>query len=284
MDAYLVDGHAQHFRRGLRDDGVAPRSDVGHVGLDADNAFRVEPHACSRGKEQVVSERRGDAHADQPVAVAPRAGSAASVPSETFRAELETADKVAVRERPLRLFRIDLGVVDDPEFDRIDAKLLRHLVHGDFKRHQAGRLTRSAHGVALRKIERRQAHCGHAVCSGIEQPGLHDGSLGLSAGQVARPALMRDRGDLAVAFGTDAEALNCRRSVRRVVHQERAGQRHFDRPAGGPSGKCRQYGIGAQEQLAAEAAADERRHQVNLLLIDAEGRGEVGPPPVDHLA
>jgi hypothetical protein len=43
--------------------------------------------------------------------------------------------------------------LSDAELDRVHAQLLRHLVHGDFQRHQAGRLARGAHGVAFGQVE-----------------------------------------------------------------------------------------------------------------------------------
>ena len=36
------------------------------------------------------------------------------------------------------MFRIDLGVVEDAELDRIEPELFGHLVHGDLERHQPG--------------------------------------------------------------------------------------------------------------------------------------------------
>jgi hypothetical protein len=42
----LVERHAHHLGRGLRDDRVAAGADVGHVGLDGDDALGgVQPHA-----------------------------------------------------------------------------------------------------------------------------------------------------------------------------------------------------------------------------------------------
>jgi hypothetical protein len=145
-------------------------------------------------------------------------------PAEALGAKFQTTDEITVRKRPLGLFGIDLRIVDDPELHGIDAELLGHLVHGDFERHQTRRFARCTHGVAFGQIERRQPHRRHAVGTGIKQPRLHDGGLRLAAGKVARPALMRDRRDLAVALGADANALDGRRAVRGVVHQKRAGQ------------------------------------------------------------
>ena len=70
MDHDLLERHAHHLGRGLRDDRVAAGADVGHVGLDRDDAVAVEPDARARFHQQIVAERRRHADADQPVAVA----------------------------------------------------------------------------------------------------------------------------------------------------------------------------------------------------------------------
>ena len=67
---HLVERHAHRLGGGLRDDRVRAGADVGHVGLDSDRAAVVEPHARARLRHDVVAERRRDAHADQPAAVA----------------------------------------------------------------------------------------------------------------------------------------------------------------------------------------------------------------------
>jgi hypothetical protein len=55
----------------------------------------------------------------------------APVPAESRRARAKAADERPLRERPLRMLRIDLRVVADTELDRIEAELFRHLVDRD---------------------------------------------------------------------------------------------------------------------------------------------------------
>ena len=185
---------------------------------------------------------------------------------------------------PLGLFGINLGVVENTKLDGIDADFLGDLVNRDLERHQAGRLSRCPHGVALWKIECRQPHRRHAVFTGIKQTCLHDGGLGISTLNVARPALMRDGRDLAVAFGADADALDGRRAVGRVVDEKRARQRDLDRAFRSLGPESGQQGICPQKQLTTETAANERRHQMDFLLVDVERGRQIGSPPVDHLA
>ncbi|MNV45902.1 hypothetical protein D3C71_1377140 [compost metagenome] len=90
-----------------------------------------------------------------------------------------------MRERPLRVFWIDLGIVLDAELDRIHAELLRHLVDCDLERHQTGSFTWGSHCIALRQIERRELHGGHPVFTSIEQARLHHRRLRPTTRQIA---------------------------------------------------------------------------------------------------
>ena len=178
---------------------------------------------------------------------------------------------------------IDLGVVEDAELDRIEAELLGHLVHGDLQRHHARRLARRAHRIAFRQVEHRKPRRGHAVGAGIEQPRLADRRLRLAAGQIAGPALVADRGDLAVPGRADADALDRRRPMRGVVEHQRPRQRHLHRPPRRARAERGEQRVGAQEQLAAEAAADEGRDRRTFSLGMPSVLAMSRRAPVDHL-
>ena len=144
----------------------------------------VEPDARGRLHEQVVAERRRDADADQPAPIARLARQrVALAPAEAIGADAQAFGEMALREWPLRMFGIDLGIVEDAKLDRIEPELLRHLVDRDFQRHHARRLARRAHGVAFGQIEHREPHRGHAVGAGVEQARLADRGL-----RICRPA------------------------------------------------------------------------------------------------
>ena len=174
-------------------------------------------------------------------------------------------------------------VVKDAEIDRVEREFLGHLVHGDLERHQAGRLARRTHGIAFGEVEHSEPHSGHTIGAGVQQPGLAYRSLQLATRQVAGPALMADGGDLAVAGGANADTLDRRGPMRGVVENQRPRQRHFHRPPDRTRAERREHRVSAHPQLAAEAAADERRYQTDLVLGDAERRGHVARAPVDHL-
>ena len=142
---------------------------------------------------------------------------------------------------------------------------------GDLQRHHARRLARRAHVIAFGQVEHGEPHRRHTVGAGIEKAGLANrGFRSLAARQIAGPALVADRGDLAVASGAYADALDRRRAVRGVVEHEGARQRHLHRASSRARAERREHRVGTQPQLAAEAAADEGRYQAHLFLGDAE--------------
>lgn len=95
---------------------------------------------------------------------------------------------------------------------------------------------------------------------------------------------MTDRSDFAIATCANADSLDRRRPVRRVVHQEGAGQGDLHGAPGFAGGERGKHRICSQEQLDSETTAHEGRHDMDFLLVDSERRREIGPPPVDHLA
>ena len=164
MDHYLLKRHAHHFSRGLGDDRVAAGADVSHVDLDRHDAAVIEADARARFGEEIIAERGGYSHADQPLPVADRAGlGAALVPTEAIGADAQTFDKLALRKRPRGIFGINLRIVENAERDRIEPELFGELVDGDFQGHHARCLARRAHRVGFGQVERRQPCRRHAV-------------------------------------------------------------------------------------------------------------------------
>ena len=164
----LCERHAHHLRRGLGDDRVAAGADVGHVGFDRDDATACRAARARRTSsasccgtpaatpmpisQSPVAHRcpASDCASSQPKRSAPRRRHSTSWRCENGRS---------------RLLRIDLGIVEDAELDRVDAELLRHLVHRDLERHHARRLARRAHRIAFGQVEHGEASRGHAVCA-----------------------------------------------------------------------------------------------------------------------
>ena len=94
---------------------------------------------------------------------------------------------------------------------------------------------------------------------------------------------MRDGQDASIRTCADPNALPGRGTMRGVVGNERPRQHDFDRTTGRLRSQRCHHRIGAQEQLAAEAAADVRRHEADVVLGDAKGGCEIRPAPVYHL-
>ncbi len=279
-----VERDTDHLGGGLRDDRVAAGSDVGHVGFDSYRPIAVEADACRGFFVEIVAERRGDAHADEPAPVARRAGfRLAAVPAEFLGAEFEALVEAALRKAPLGFFGIDLRVVEHAERDRIEAELFRHFVDRDFQRHQSGRFAGRAHRIAFGKVERREAHRGHPIRRGIEEARLRDGGFGAAALEVARPAFVADRGELAVGRRAEADALNRRGAVGGVIGHERPRQRDLHRTTGGFGAERGEQRVGADEQFSAEAATDIGRDQPDILLGNAQRLRHVADRPGDHL-
>lgn len=145
-------------------------------------------------------------------------------------------------------------------------------------------LRRCAHRISFGKIECCKPHGRHPVLAGVKQPRLLNGHFGSSAREVPGPAFMTDRSDFAIATCANADSLDRRRPVRRVVHQEGAGQGDLHGAPGFAGGERGKHRICSQEQLDSETTAHEGRHDMDFLLVDSERRREIGPPPVDHLA
>ncbi|MNI09352.1 hypothetical protein D3C73_624220 [compost metagenome] len=183
--SHFIDTDAHHLGGGLGDDRVATGSDIGHIGLDGDNTTLIKPDPRPGRHDKIIAEGSRDTHADHPVSLAPCRGTCPFVPSELSRPKFQTPDEIAMGERPLRVFRIDLGIVLDAELDRIHAKLFCHLIDGNFERHQTGSFTWGSHGIALRQIERRELHGGHPVFTSIEQARLHHRRLRPTTRQIA---------------------------------------------------------------------------------------------------
>ena len=87
LDDNLVERDAHHFCGGLRDNRIAAGADVGHVGFNGDDAFRIKPHARARFHIHVVAKSCSHTDADEPAAIADLGRyRIATVPAELLRA------------------------------------------------------------------------------------------------------------------------------------------------------------------------------------------------------
>jgi hypothetical protein len=241
---------------GRREDRVAARADIGHVGFDAGAAVGGERHARFRIHHQVDAHRGGDAQADQPFAVAHGAGCRrAAGPAKILRAPIEALNQGAGRERRAG-HRIDLGLVQFAEVDRIAAAFLGQFVDRGFQREHtdrfAGRADRAGHHHVERDDLVADMADGRVVeRDRAERDGLHEAAIG----PLADDAVVADRRHPAVLVGGEAQALVRIGAAIDVVEQLLARHRDLDRAGELLRGDRRHHRVGA-EHLAAEAAAD----------------------------
>src|SRR5215831_8098516 len=108
----------------------------------------MTPRLSSRTRAADLARRllRNAAATPMPIASLARLRIALT-PAEAIGADAQAFDQLALRKRPFVAFRIDLGVIADPELDGVDAEFLGHLVDGDFKRHYPRRLAGRTHCV-----------------------------------------------------------------------------------------------------------------------------------------
>ena len=146
-----------------------------------------------------------------------------------------------------------------------------------------GRFAGRAHGVAFGKIEHRQTRGGHAIRAGVEQARLMDRAVRPAARQVAGPALMADRGDLAVRRGADADALDRRGPMRRVVEHQRTLQRHLHGPPAARAPSAASTASARRNSLPPKPPPMYGEMTRTFSFGDAQRLRQVGRAPVDHL-
>lgn len=94
---------------------------------------------------------------------------------------------------------------------------------------------------------------------------------------------MSNRGDFAVLCRSNANTLDRRRPMRRVVRYERTGKRDLDRTSSSLCCKGSKHRVGPQEKLTPNPAY-EWRHQMDIVLVDTKCSRQIGSPPINHLA
>ena len=155
------------------------------------------------------------------------------------------------------LFRVFLRLVAQTQLDRVQAELVRQLVHGAFDGQQANGFAGRAGRVRHRQVQRHTAVSRLAMGGGIERArGLGGRFVEIVKARRVRPRLMADRRQHAVTAGTQPQPLNGVAAVRGDMEHLLAGQSGLDRPVELARSHCRQQYIAINRQLAAKAATD----------------------------
>ena len=274
----------QHLARGLREDGVRPRTDVRHVALDRRAAVGFQPHARLRLDREVAAQARCHADPDQPLALAhrPRRGHLGR-PTKPLGALGVAIEHPPGGER-LAAHRIGLGLVAPPQFDRVDPELLGQFIHRALDPERADRLARRAHRARLGQVDAHEPGLEPPRVAPVQRQSPERHRLEKLAIVVLRnDALMPHAEDHAVLVGGDADTL---RRVRAVVDHVRglsAGQRDLHRPPDDLRRDRGQDRLRADAGLAAEPAADIRGKRAHLVGIDLERLGDRPTRAADHL-
>ena len=245
---------------------------------DLHDAAAVSPqHGFGLGLEhERRKRRRADAPADEQsvrVAHLPRCERAA-LPAETLGA-LRVAVAQRLRGERLARDRLDLGIVLEPKGQRIHAAGLRHFVDGAFERDRAGRLSGCAHeqrrsGIDPNGFMRRGD--GRARIKRMRSVGRRLEEVVEGARRRLRP--MIERRQLAVDVGTHPQGLPRRSPVsHRAVHLL-ATEHQLDRLSHHAGRHDAENLRSRDEAFGAEAAAEERTADVDLVGRDAEKSGE----------
>ena len=105
----------------------------------------------------------------------------------------------------------------------------------------------------------------------VERAGEDRGLLAeLLEARGGRPDIVADRGQPPVAVRAEADPLDHLRAVAGIGEHLLPRQRDLDRAPQDPRGERRQHRVGMDDQLGAEAAADEGADDADVLRRDAQ--------------
>ncbi|SCD39476.1 hypothetical protein GA0115246_101271, partial [Streptomyces sp. SolWspMP-sol7th] len=280
-----VERDAERVGGDLREDGAGTRADVGGVDPYRVRAVGARGGLGRRGGDEDRVRRRRDAGAEQEASLAARAGArVAGVPAEAFRAFAQALDEVAAAEGPSRV-GLRVGLVADPQFDGVDPGGLGEFVHGRFECEHAGGLAGGAHPGGAGDVEGQDAVGRAAVRRGVHDAGGHGGLFDeLLDPRGVRDDLVGQGAERAVLGGPEPHAVQGRGAVPDDGGQLAARQGEFDGPPDVQRRERGEDGLRARGALGAEAAADVRGVDGDVLFRHAEERGEGGADGVGALA
>ena len=191
-------------------------------------------------------------------------------PSEPLR-----PDRVAFAERLARPrqpgVRVAIGMVAQPELERIDRERRGKLVHGGFEGEAAGPVAGRPHRRRMRRVDAGEAVGRRHRGTGVEH--LRDAAVRIAElvdGRALRDGVVLERGQAAVGAGPDGDAVDRRRPAAHHAEHLVARQLEPHRPADEPRRHHRDHHARPPAPpLGPEAAAEEARDH-------ADGIGEAG--------
>ena len=171
--------------------------------------------------------------------------------------------------------RLDLGVISQAEFQRVDAGRLRHLIDRAFQCNAAARLSGRAHEDRRSRVQPHRLGGRRDGRAGVERVAdLDRGLEEIVEAARGRPHMVVDRRQRALAVGAEAERLACRRSMAdRAVHLFPA-QHQLHRPPDQAGGQDAQNLRPRDHALGAEPATQEGAADQDVLRRDPEQPGD----------
>jgi len=187
---------------------------------------------------------------------------------------------------------VGLGIVLEPQIQRVEAEFGGQVVHGAFQGQVALHVARGAKGPRLVGVGPHVPDDGAHVGAGVEGPRRAGGREAVAAvGAQVRPRLVLDAGQRPVGASAEADALPRGRPVaaHELLLAPVEDQAH--RPSRGPGGLGRQDGVHAGRLLGAKAAphkvADDphpaQRHAEGARHLVADGKDALGRLPQRQL-
>ncbi len=194
----------------------------------------------------------------------------ALAPAEFFRAHA-VAFAEGFRRKGFPGFRIFLGVVDEPEFERIDIQFVGEFVHRALEGEHLRDGSRRAHGAGCREIGDDVFKEGFRVRALVDQPGEFHEILGvILVGRAVDDDAVGNAGEFAVLLGGEGDFLPGIRAVAVACPHLLAGVDDTHRAFGFPRGECDKGRVVVHVQAGAKRPADEERDDADVLWLDLE--------------
>src|SRR5262249_19148424 len=197
-------------------------------------------------------------------------------PAEAFGASRVALAQRLARERPAAL-RIALGIVPQPDVDRIDRQLAGELVDRGLEAEGARRLAGPAIERRRAEIQAHQPLAGLDIGYVVQHPRLERGRLDpVLERRRARDDVLPDGGDPAVVLRPEAQVLDSVGTRADRTEHLPAGEDDPYRPLQMARGDRGQHHVRPRRALRSEGAADEFRDDADMVLNAPQGRGDEG--------
>jgi hypothetical protein len=177
--------------------------------------------------------------------------------------------------------RVAIGVIAQPELERVDRERRGELVHGGFEGEAAGSVAGRPHRRRMRRVDAGEAVGRRHRGTGVEH--LRDAAMRIAElvdGRALRDGVMLERGQAAVGAGAEGDAMDGRRPA--AHHAEHLVPRQLQ--PHGPADEPRRHHRDHHARppappLGPEAAAEEAREHADGIGRQAERAASTSRQP-----